>query len=134
MAEAGCVSAKQLEEIAVAAQQKINLHPVIAQLNEEGRRIIIRDALLKIETAGGVLCALSQQFHCSVAGAKEIAVAYIKERYRNPKSLVSALRQFGIADAEIIPVLQLRFGLQGDNVEQCIAEYLQDEILQKRGG
>ncbi|OGF19720.1 hypothetical protein A3D54_02325 [Candidatus Falkowbacteria bacterium RIFCSPHIGHO2_02_FULL_45_15] len=134
MVESGCISVQRLQEIAVAAQQKIKIQPVIAQLNEEGRKIIICDALRTTETPGGVLQALSERLQCSMAEAKEMAVAYVKEHYSNPKSLVSALRQFGVTDAEIIPVLQSRFGLQGDNVEQSIAEYLQDKVLQKRGG
>lgn len=132
MAEAGCMLAQQLDAIAAAAQQKVNLQPAIAQLNEEGRRIIIHDALWTIETPGGVLQTLSKQFQCSVAEARVIAIFYIKEHYRNPKSLVSALRQFGVTDAEILPVLQSRFDLQQDTVGQCLAEYLNQIILEKR--
>lgn len=132
MAEAGCISAQQLDITAAAAQQKVNLQPAIAQLNEEGRRIIIRDALLTIKTPGGVLQTLSEQLWCSVTAAKEMAVMYIKEHYSNPKSLVSALRQFGVPDTEILPVLQSRFDLRQDTVEQCLAEHLNQIFLEKR--
>ena len=106
MAEAGCISPQQLDAMAAAAQRKVNLQPVIVQCNEEGSGIIIRDALRTIETAGGVLKALSERLQCSVAEARTIAILYIEDHYVNPKSLASALRQFGVADAETILVLR----------------------------
>ena len=36
MVESGCISVQRLQEIAVAAQQKIKIQQVIEQLNEEG--------------------------------------------------------------------------------------------------